>query len=254
MIRNFILGNKSLQKFWWTLYKISLKGLNYDRGHVPGVNGEVYALNYALNNSNKQSHFTLFDVGANRGQYLTMALRELNKTADYKVYCFEPQNDAYNSLLNVAANNTHVISENMGLGSAAEKKTLYKNSPQSETGSLHGSPQSSLAETVVMDTLDSYCAAHQVTSIDFLKIDTEGHELEVLKGAKNLLANNCIRYIQFEFGVASIDSRIYMKDFFTILNKYDIYRILPKGLQPIKHSEYHEIFLTTNYLSILKTQ
>jgi FkbM family methyltransferase len=258
MIKDFILGNKSLQKLWWTLYKICLKGLNYDRGHVPSVNGEAYAIKYAMKRLPKKDKRVIFDIGANRGQYLHMLLSELGAQYDYAIYCFEPQHDAYRSLLDAAGRHKNIITENTGLGSATEKKTLYKDSPQSELGSLYPSDYSqhhvqlSLPETVEIDTIDAYCVAHNIHTIDFLKIDAEGHELEVLKGAANLISNNRIYYIQFEFGLPAIESRIFLKDFVKLLDKYDIYRILPNGLELITYSEYHELFLTTNYLSILK--
>src|SRR5437763_3370846 len=100
-IKNLIVGNKALQKLWWHLYKISLKGMNYDRGHVPSANGEAYAIKYAQKSSNEKKTFILFDVGANRGQYLKMVFEELNTLLDFRIYCFEPQKDAFNSLLKV---------------------------------------------------------------------------------------------------------------------------------------------------------
>jgi len=60
-----------------------------------------------------------------------------------------------------------------------------------------------------------------------------------------------IPYIQFEFGVASIEARIFMKDFFKLLTGYHIYRVLPRGLVKLdRYSEYLELFLTTNYLAV----
>src|SRR5690349_18427062 len=94
-IKNLLLGNKVLQKFWWRLYKISLKGMNYDRGHIPSANGEPFALKFAWARQKNKKPFTLFDVGANRGQYLQMIFDEIKSLADFRIYCFEPQEDAF---------------------------------------------------------------------------------------------------------------------------------------------------------------
>jgi FkbM family methyltransferase len=52
--------------------------------------------------------------------------------------------------------------------------------------------------TVPCVTLDDYCAKNKITTIDFLKIDVEGADTMVLRGAKNLLHNKQIKMIAFE--------------------------------------------------------
>jgi FkbM family methyltransferase len=254
-LKNFILGNKALQKLWWALYKISLKGMNYDRGHVPSANGEDFAIKFALKNLNNDRVFVVFDVGANRGQYLQMALNAVPSSRNYKIYCFEPQKDAFATLSTSASGNKNVVLENIALGSNSSRTTLYKNSAQSEFGSMYKANYSqyntelSMSEEIEVTTIDKYCNEYNIHTIDFLKLDVEGHEIEALKGAKTMLDNGNIEFIQFEFGLASIESRIFLKDFFSLLSKYEIYRILPHGLERIHYSEYHELFLTTNYLA-----
>jgi len=60
--------------------------------------------------------------------------------------------------------------------------------------------------------------------------------------------------VQFEFGEANIDSRTYFRDFHQLLGTdYDLYRIVPDGLQPLAgYSAELEIFATINYLAELK--
>ena len=255
MLRNIVLGSKRLQKFWWKLYKVAIKGLNYDRGHVPSANGEAYAAKYVFDQLNGQD-IVIFDVGANRGQYLEMLHQVLK--GNFKVHCFEPQQDAFQFLKETAARFGNVVLENMGLGSSPGELSLYKNVAASEYGSVY--PAKYLQYNVVLNqeekirinTIDNYCEKHHIGKIDLLKIDVEGHELEVLKGASNMIGNRKVPYIQFEFGLAAIESRIFLKDFVTLLNEYSIFRILPNGLELIQYTEYHELFLTTNYLACLK--
>ena len=89
-------------------------------------------------------------------------------------------------------------------------------------------------EKIEIKKIDDFCKEHDINNIDLLKMDVEGHELEVLKGAEKMLSNNSISAIQFEFGGANIDSRTYFQDFYNLLkDKYTIYRILQNGLYEI---------------------
>jgi FkbM family methyltransferase len=54
-------------------------------------------------------------------------------------------------------------------------------------------------EKVNVTTLDIWSEENKIQSIDFFKLDTQGTELEILKGAENLLANNKISVIKTEF-------------------------------------------------------
>jgi hypothetical protein len=107
-------------------------------------------------------------------------------------------------------------------------------------------------ERIALTTLDSYCAFEGIQKIDFLKIDAEGHDLEVLKGASTMLAEGRITYVQFEFGGANIDSRTFLRDFVTLLTpRYSLWRLLSDGVELLEYSEREEIFITTNFLAEL---
>ena len=111
-------------------------------------------------------------------------------------------------------------------------------------------------ETIKLTTLDEYCVKNNIDWIDYLKMDVEGHEHDVLLGSKNMLESKKIGIIQYEFGGCNIDSRTYFQDFWYLLNKnYDIYRLLKNGLKKInKYEEEQERFLTSTFLSVLKNR
>ena len=84
-----------------------------------------------------------------------------------------------------------------------------------------------------------------------MKIDVEGHELDVLKGFGDLIVKT--KLVQFEFGGTNIDTRTFFQDFWYFFTKknFRIYRISPKGKILInKYDEKHEYFLTTNYIAV----
>jgi len=105
-----------------------------------------------------------------------------------------------------------------------------------------------------VETLDDIAAKEGVEYIDFLKIDTEGHELAVLSGASRLLREHRIGYIQFEFNALHVYSRAFFRDFRNILSDYELYRLLPKGLLPLGTSVTStEIFGFQNILAAPKS-
>jgi FkbM family methyltransferase len=259
-MKDLLLGNSSLQRFWWLLHRISLSGLNYGRGGRPSAYGEAFALRYAVERLGKRARgpLVIFDVGANRGQYLDMVLKNVSVPA--RIHCFEPQAAAMVALKKVAEQGSDIVCEPIGFSSSTEHRLIYKNSDASTYASLYPADYMQLdirldkSEQIRLETLDDYCSAKGIDRIDFLKIDVEGHELEVLKGATRMIAAGAIPYIQFEFGLASIESRTFLKDFVRLLTNYTIYRILPNGLARVDYNEYCELFLTTNYLAVHREQ
>jgi hypothetical protein len=99
--------------------------------------------------------------------------------------------------------------------------------------------------------LDSFCDQHTIRNIDFLKIDTEGSELNVLLGARSLLREKRIGILQFEYGGTYTDAHIYLKDVYDLLKGYGytIYKIVPGGLAEI--SVWDSRLETFNYSNFL---
>ena len=90
--------------------------------------------------------------------------------------------------------------------------------------------------------------------IDIVKIDVEGHELNVLKGFGQAL--DSVKVIQFEFGGCNIDTKTYFQDFWYFFSKknFKLFRITPLGTQCINsYNEIDEFFSTTNFLAVNQT-
>lgn len=247
-----ILGKRVFQRIFEWLNQFSLLGMNIGGGGDFRYSGEKPALFYIRNHLKNLSDPILFDVGANVGNY-SILLREVfgNKA---KIYSFEPSHKTFHKLsLNVGGKNLY----NFGFGSENKKVNLYSNPNKSGLASVyernleHVNLSLKDSEEVEIITLDSFCKEHDIKHIDFLKIDVEGHELEVLRGAEKLINSGMLDFIQFEFGGCNIDSRTYFKDFYYLLkDKYKIYRIVKDGVYPInKYREIYEAFNTTNYLA-----
>jgi FkbM family methyltransferase len=176
----------------------------------------------------------IFDVGANEGNWTRMALA-LNPAA--VIHSFEPLPEMYRRLQFAAfPNNVHLnpigFSSQPGTRFIDVRSASFERvSPQN--GSYNESNQRIPVE---LDTVDNYCTTHEIASIDFLKLDVEGHELLILKGAQKMIDAERILRIQFEYSRCNIDSRVLLKDFFDFFSKienYSIYKILDTGLKKI---------------------
>lgn len=152
---------------------------------------------------------------------------------------------------NISASNVSMF--NLGAGESDSKITLYTNQEGSSHASVYNRTSNpfELKEEIEQRSLDSFCTEKNINKIDFLKIDVEGHEFSVLKGASNLLQEGKINFLQFEFGGNNVNSRTYFQDFYFLLkDNYILYRIVKDGLFKItKYTEISEIFTCTNYLA-----
>lgn len=210
------------------------------------TNGELDFLRRHL-----QACKVVFDVGANVGEWTQIVL-ENNSHAE--VHCFEPSMDTFKALL---ANKfiSKVRCNNIGLGSAREEKKFYVFGNESTVNSVYlRDGMVPLREYVIkIDTIDNYCAKNGVRRVDFLKIDVEGNELEVLKGAQKMLQEGRIKIVQFEYGGTYIDSRTFLLDVFNYFSdlNYRIYKIYPGYIQLVDmYNTQLEDFQYANYVAI----
>ena len=205
--------------------------------------------------------YMIFDVGGNQGQFISLVDSEIplkKGGGEIMIYSFEPSKYTFDILSNEFSNHSSIVLNNIGLGEKEEYKTLYYPfhgtgyASLSQRDTKHLGLEFSKSEKVKIDTLDAYCKSHLIEKIDLLKIDIEGHELSVLKGAEQMFNQSNIGMVLFEFGGAHTDSRIFFKDFYNFFEKYEmyIYRITPSGyLLPISnYSHLNEQFVDSNYL------
>ena len=244
------------QPLWEVIYRLALLGMNI--GSVLDVltSGELWVIDFVRRYFPKGEQPIVFDCGAHFGEYAIEVISRLGKKV--KLYAFEPSKKSFEILFENLSDYENVHLYSFGLGDKEESVTLYSDVEGSPIASVykrrldHFGITMKHTEKVHLRRLDDFCSENAIQRIHLLKLDVEGNELNVLKGAQGMLSSNSIDFIQFEFGGSNIDSRTYFHDFFYMLKPYyTIYRILNNGLSPIKlYKETYEIFLTTNYLAI----
>jgi FkbM family methyltransferase len=158
----------------------------------------------------REQPLTVFDIGANRGDFTIQIAYDWPQA---QIWSFEPSPTTFAALQRrlgelPARLSQRLHPEPLALGAAAQTGTLPLHNFGIDTlSSLHAStpytashgltPQASADVTCL--TGEDFCSREGLTSIDLLKIDTEGNDLQVLQGFHPLLRSGRIRAVLVEF-------------------------------------------------------
>ncbi len=181
-----------------------------------------------------------FDVGANVGQ-TALCIHERFPTA--VIHSFEPIPETFETLTRRMSRISNVRCNKFAMG-AEEKNLKIRVVPNHvmnslETGLLDNHPD---AKEVVVEvkTVDQYCIDNSISKIDILKTDTEGYDLEVLKGASNMLKRGKISGVLSE--VTFDEENSCQSQFSDILEYLSEYNFLPCGFY-----ETHYLMRTSDF-------
>jgi FkbM family methyltransferase len=145
----------------------------------------------------------VFDVGANAGQTVRAF-----KTAlpDAQVHSFEPSPTTFATLELATRNLPDVKMWNIGLGAEVGTLSLRENSLSDMSSFLDldtfGWGEVERTTQVPVDTIDRFAAAHSIGHIDVLKTDTQGFDLQVLRGAREMMRADRISLVLCEIIVS----------------------------------------------------
>lgn len=136
---------------------------------------------------------TIIDVGANVGQSACAYARHFPCMA---IHSFEPVRSTYEKLVQACTAFPQIQTHHAAVGrlpgrvsmAANENSVLSKVAKHGDFGT----------EDVEQVTLDGFTANREITSINLLKSDTEGYDMEVLAGAEGLLARRAIKFVLAE--------------------------------------------------------
>ncbi|MBY0357049.1 MAG: FkbM family methyltransferase [Candidatus Obscuribacterales bacterium] len=141
----------------------------------------------------------IFDVGANEGQTIKSLKRAFPKST---IHSFEPSPELFLKLKqNYERDGVHVW--NLGLGAESKQSKLYENSSCSGMNSFlelgeFGWGEIAKESLINIDTVDNFCRQQKIDQIDLLKSDTQGFDLEVVKGAAEMIGKNKIGLVFIE--------------------------------------------------------
>ena len=164
-----------------------------------------------LKKLNINSINVFFDIGAHKGESIDFFSKHFKID---KIYSFEASIKNFKKLKKKYKNNKFLFLENLALSSKKSKKVFNQCDESSSSTFSEINTRSKYFKkklkylnikkpnnffkkvSIKTDTLDSYIIKKKIFLIDLIKMDTEGHELEILKGLKQNLKN--VRTIVFE--------------------------------------------------------
>lgn len=192
----------------------------------------------------------IFDVGAHKGSYTEYVLSEI---PDADCFLFEPNKylcsflkskyKAFNTLVGATSGPKDFYECE---GKADELSSMYKRPVFDELQLTAGK--------VGCITIDQFCSDMSIEQIDLLKIDVEGAELDVLKGAEKMLWGKRISFLQVEYGGTYPDAGITGLQVVQYLNElgYKVYELVGDKLILVTPENFVEDYRYTNFLVTFK--
>jgi FkbM family methyltransferase len=249
------------RQFFWRLGRKMYMWARNEEPNDMTQNGELRLQRLIADSTPHGSPLIAFDVGARIGDWSQSLIRRSGRrSGGLEIHAFEPVPDSRQVILEslaaaIGAGQLHVnafaLSDEIGTFS------MYVPEPKGGTSTLH--PDSRCRYEHVFDvstsTLDEYCRMHSIGRIDLVKVDTEGNDLKVIRGAFELMQRGAIGVLQFEYNHRWVYSRTFLKDVFDLVRgtPYEVAKVCANSLEI--YTEWHpelERYFENNYALINK--
>ena len=221
------------QPFFLKLFRVNLGYLGYMNWSADfKLTGEKLA----LKKLKKHGIYKVLDIGANKGQWANMALETLN----CRVISFEPQSSVFEEL-NLLKNKygEKIQTFRLAVGDLDNEIQINVHASSTELSFIDDrlkkmpllADKTNKQELVSMVTLDSFFKTESklLEDVDLIKIDTEGFELNVLKGGLNYIQTVSPKFIQLEINWHQLFVNSSLLSFSELLTNYNVYKLLPSG-------------------------
>lgn len=184
---------------------------------------EKKMLSRLINNISKNG--AIVDVGGFKGMW-TNYVRSIFLNKNKKIYIFEPNNQNFSSLEVAFSTDENIKLINKGVGEMSTISTYFDLKGNDSIRPMSGFVKREVYDNYEYDTieldvisLDEYEFDEEF--LDFVKIDVEGYEFDVLKGMKKLLSESKVKFIQFEYGGTYLDADIKLNELIDFLSDYE---------------------------------
>jgi FkbM family methyltransferase len=194
---------------------------------------------------------TIFDVGSNIGEWSKMARKY---HPDATIHMFELVPETYHKMLLNTTLDSKIIPNSFGLSDETKfVKMKYKSDYDAlSTTVLDLKLDSSEIRSGLTVTGDDYVKSRLIDRIDFLKIDTEGHEGRVFKGFENTLREGKVKMLQFEYSFVCVLTKWMLIDSYKFLEPLG-FKLGKLNKDHIEFHDYtllHETFAGPEYVAV----
>jgi FkbM family methyltransferase len=195
---------------------------------------------------------TVVDVGANRGTWSAAVLRHAKQLE--RLVAYEPGRRAAEILRERIGVRRELLLVELALSDhSAAAERFYELPDGGNTSSFSLPAESGAIETAVaVSTLDAEAERLGLLQIDLLKVDAEGHDFAVLRGARRLLAEKRIRFVQWEYSDVWIPAGATLAATLAYMNDFGYRSLLLKGdgLFRFDYDLFGEFFTFSNFVSV----
>jgi len=195
---------------------------------------------------------TFIDIGANVGEWAELFLQAMPPGG--KGILFDPATSAVARLRERFASRAEIEIVDAAVSDAPGSMQFYEEPNAGVASSLvaGAAASSATAKTVTVTTLDIEAENRKLSQIDFVKIDAEGHDLNVLRGARGLLASRRIGVLQFEYHQPWAQAGNTLAAALSLLgsNDYSVFLVRADGVYNINYRRFGEYFSLSNYVGV----
>jgi len=254
-----LLGRRATYRLGRAMYLIA-------RGDIPNDmtrNGEMLIQQGVLDAWQKKpstgQQLVVFDVGANIGEWSAALVKQVEQrqlAQQVQLYSFEPVAATAQTLRrNLGTDKPWLHIEELALSATSGSAQIFIAAANAGTNSLHADPTGATHEsaTIQLASAVDFCATRSIQHVHLLKCDTEGHDMEVIRGALPLLQNGRVSVLQFEYNHRWIMSRNFLHDVFMAIEglPYSLGKL--QAGQVIMFREWHQEldkFFEGNYVLV----
>jgi FkbM family methyltransferase len=231
LLKTFLIS--ILRKNFFNLENLMLRTLLQVRGYGNHrslrESGEDFFIEQILSPTNPQ---VCIDIGANIGDYSEALLKKTNAS----VFAFEPLLTEFNLISKRLEHyGSRFTPVNLGVGESSRTDVIRFNPNRATHASLWPDInkisyiKNEFSQGVQVVSLDDWCATVNLSTIDFIKIDVEGFEKEVLLGSIQTLRRYKPRFIQIEMNLHQLFRGNSLLYFSELLPEYVTYQLVLNG-------------------------
>jgi FkbM family methyltransferase len=186
----------------------------------------------------------LFDVGANVGQTLGHMLRY---APGAEIHSFEPTDGAYATLSAKFGGRRNVHLQKMALGSAPGTMALQVRTNSELNTLVPADDADGKTQPTEVSTVDEMVARNGISHLDVLKLDVQGWEMEVVRGASRLIADHNLIFVLAEMTFRSDQKE--MQQFTELHDHLEARGFALSGMyEPLRYGPRKEFILFANVL------